>query len=277
MATNLAKARCIGKPCCAVIASKASVGRVTANRPFTSAYLALRRSHKSTQFVQAVAVDAEDDVEQEDEVDFDDLGTDDGPGLTTEQVHSMMDMVCNETDIAELELRMGSFNLFVRRKVEGQGQTIYTAQPVAAAAPTSPTVGGSLSSFDLPASDMREYEQQHGTNGAGAASSVDEGDSQNESLVYVASPKVGILRRGRYVKGKKIGKGPLVSEGDQVKKGQTLGFVEQLGTFVPVEAPQAGEIADFLVDEGAPVEYNEEVIAIAPFFGGHIVGDAKWA
>lgn len=49
---------------------------------------------------------------------------------------------------------------------------------------------------------------------------------------------MGILRRGRYMKGKQVGKGTMVQPGDQVKKGQTLAFIEQLGTHWPLEAPQ---------------------------------------
>ncbi len=41
-------------------------------------------------------------------------------------------------------------------------------------------------------------------------------------------------------------------------------------TFGPclLQAPQAGEIASFLADEGQPVEYGEDVVELAPFFGG---------
>eukprot|EP00967_Tisochrysis_lutea_P057028 scaffold72230_cov18-Tisochrysis_lutea.AAC.1 len=70
---------------------------------------------------------------------------------------------------------------------------------------------------------------------------------------------------------------PACLQGDQLKKGQTLGYVEQLGTYVPVEAPQAGEVVDFLVEEGAPVEYKQTIVEMAPFFGGHIIGDSKYA
>ena len=48
---------------------------------------------------------------------------------------------------------------------------------------------------------------------------------------------------------------------------QVLAFVEQLGTHWPVESPQAGELIDFLLEDGDPVEYNEPVAEIAPFFG----------
>jgi biotin carboxyl carrier protein len=47
--------------------------------------------------------------------------------------------------------------------------------------------------------------------------------------------QVGVFRRGKYAGGKKVGKGNLANVGDTVKKGQTLGYVEQLGTFVDVK------------------------------------------
>jgi pyruvate/2-oxoglutarate dehydrogenase complex dihydrolipoamide acyltransferase (E2) component len=48
-----------------------------------------------------------------------------------------------------------------------------------------------------------------------------------------------------------------VQQGDSIKKGQHVGYVEQLGTFVPIESPQAGEIVQFVVEDGKPVEYGE--------------------
>ena len=93
-------------------------------------------------------------------------------------------------------------------------------------------------------------------------------------------------------------------QGAKVKKGQPIAFIEQLGTFVPVEvrcaalavlrihsldavklcavaepgmlqATHAGEIASFLVDEGQSVEYKQPLVEMYPFFGGHIIGDRK--
>jgi hypothetical protein len=46
---------------------------------------------------------------------------------------------------------------------------------------------------------------------------------------------VGVFRRGKYAGGKKVGKGNVANVGDTVKRGQTLGYVEQLGTFVEVK------------------------------------------
>lgn len=44
-----------------------------------------------------------------------------------------------------------------------------------------------------------------------------------------------------------------------------------------MQAPQAGEAVEFLIEDGKPVEFREEVVSLAPFFGGHIIGDAKYS
>lgn len=43
------------------------------------------------------------------------------------------------------------------------------------------------------------------------------------------------------------------------------------------QAPQAGEIASYKAEDGDAVEYGQSVVEIAPFFGGHIIGDSKYA
>lgn len=44
-----------------------------------------------------------------------------------------------------------------------------------------------------------------------------------------------------------------------------------------LQAPQAGEVAKVVIEDGAPVEYGQLVAELAPFFGGHIIGDKKYA
>jgi biotin carboxyl carrier protein len=181
-------------------------------------------------------------------------------GLTPLQVEQLLAVLCEETDIAEVELKMGSFKMKVRRSLKAgasaAGPAPAAAAPAAAPAPEAAPAPAAAPSLDL------------------SLASVDEGD---ESVLLVAAPKVGVLRRGKFFKGKQVGKGPCVEAGDAVKKGQALCYVEQLGTFWPVEAPQAGEVADFVLEEGAAVEYGQGVLEIAPFFGGHIIGDSKYA
>jgi biotin carboxyl carrier protein len=44
-----------------------------------------------------------------------------------------------------------------------------------------------------------------------------------------------------------------------------------------MQAPQAGEVVSFKLEDGDPVEYKQVVVELAPFFGGHIIGDSKYA
>ncbi|CAK0784621.1 hypothetical protein CVIRNUC_007825 [Coccomyxa viridis] len=183
--------------------------------------------------------------------------------------------MCHETEIAEVELQMGSFEIRVRRSSKGSSgagslnTSSYNGSEPAFPIPPPGTAFASTASMDIPAGEMVQQ-------GATQAS-MDSVDFDDESTVFLTAPKVGLWRRGRYVKSKKVGKGEMVTDGDEVKKGQVLGFIEQLGTFMPVEAPQAGEIVSFSVEEGQPVEYNQPILELAPFFGGHIIGDRKHA
>ena len=192
--------------------------------------------------------------------------------LTSPQVQAVMGVLCDETDIAELSVRLGGFELHVRRSLKpGGGAGSATAAAANSAAPPIPT--------PPPAS---AFASTASMDGAGlpvgmsiATTATTSLDEEEETMILLGAPKVGVMRRGRYVKGKAVGKGPVVEVGATIKKGQVLGFVEQLGTFVTIESPQAGELVSFLADEGAPVEYGEPVCEIAPYFSGHIIGDAK--
>ncbi|EIE21470.1 hypothetical protein COCSUDRAFT_66905 [Coccomyxa subellipsoidea C-169] len=227
---------------------------------------------RAVNFKEETAVGTSDEVwEVDEEEEFDD-GPDDGQGLSTQQVQSLLHVLCDETEVAELELKMGSFELLVRRSTKGDISSSSlngAASNGAMVAPPPASAFASTQSMDIPAGDFPAAQSV-------SVSSIDE-DIDDESTIFLTAPKVGIIRLGRYVKGKKVGKGNIINVGDEVKKGQTLGFIEQLGTYVPMEAPQAGEIVDFLVDEGTAVEYNQPVVELMPFFGGHIIGDRKHA
>jgi len=180
-----------------------------------------------------------------------------GQSLSTQQVETLLNILCEETDIAEIELKLDGFKMKVRRSTTGLAATatpVAAAPPVAAPSPVSVASPSTTASYD----DDLDVEMD-----------------DTAAHIPVKAPKVGVMRRGRYLKGKQIGKGPVVEVGATVKKGQPLCYIEQLGTFWPVESPQAGEVGVFLVDEGEAVEYLEEIVDIAPFFGGHIIGDSK--
>jgi hypothetical protein len=55
-------------------------------------------------------------------------------------------------------------------------------------------------------------------------------------------------------------------QGDTIRSGQTVAFVEQLGTFVEIKSQQGGEVIKFKAAEGDPVEYGQTVLELAPTF-----------
>eukprot|EP00268_Persea_americana_P010301 TRINITY_DN14190_c0_g1_i1.p1 TRINITY_DN14190_c0_g1~~TRINITY_DN14190_c0_g1_i1.p1 ORF type:complete len:177 (-),score=23.65 TRINITY_DN14190_c0_g1_i1:1160-1663(-) len=74
-----------------------------------------------------------------------------------------------------------------------------------------------------------------------------EGSGTN-SYVIVSSPTVGSFRRGRTVKGKK--QPPICKEGDVIKEGQVIGYLDQFGNELPVKSDVAGEILKLLYKDG---------------------------
>eukprot|EP00897_Mesotaenium_endlicherianum_P009763 jgi/Mesen1/8815/ME000053S08218 len=151
---------------------------------------------------------------------------------------------------------VGKFKLHVKRDVGSRRKKAMAAEaalqapPVPSkpiyeslpAAPPAPAAKSSPSPYD---SDEEE---------------VDEG------LLYVTAPKVGVFRRGRSAKGKQ-GK-PLVVEEGQVKKGQVVCYLEQLGTQLAIESEHTGEVVSVFLEDGDPVGYAERLIAIRPAFPG---------
>lgn len=55
-----------------------------------------------------------------------------------------------------------------------------------------------------------------------------------------------------------------------MRNGQTVAYVEQLGTFVAIETPAGGEIVKFRVKEGEPVEYGQVRISAASLWQGDV-------
>ncbi|CAG9461454.1 unnamed protein product [Pedinophyceae sp. YPF-701] len=171
-------------------------------------------------------------------------------GLTGEEINAMMDLMCNETEFLELGLEMKGFKMTIKRSSGAVPET-----PVAAAAPAP---------AEAPAPSPAPAE---------ASTSSLSDDEEDASVVSVEAPKVGIFRRGYYARGKRVGNGNSVDVGQEVKQGTIVGFVEQLGTFWPVEAPMTGEVFKFLKDDGDTVGYKDVVAEMHPFFGGNLPGE----
>ena len=56
---------------------------------------------------------------------------------------------------------------------------------------------------------------------------------------------------------------PFIKVGQQVKAGQTLGIIEAMKMFNPIEAEVSGTVTAILVETGQPVEFDEPMFVIS--------------
>ncbi|CAI5989288.1 unnamed protein product [Closterium sp. NIES-64] len=181
---------------------------------------------------------------------------------TVDEVQSLLMELCDETHIAELKVKVGAFSLHVKRDVDGSIGHAVAAAEASAAAAAAPVVYAA----PVPAFPMAESLPPAAAAEPVAEVAAEPEKPKDEGLVYVTSPRVGIMRRGKLYKGKH-GR-PIVLEGAVVKKGQAMCFLEQLGTNLAIETEHAGTVVDFLVEDGVPVGYGEPLAAIRPSFPG---------
>lgn len=71
------------------------------------------------------------------------------------------------------------------------------------------------------------------------------------------SPMVGTVYRAP-----EPGAADFVSEGDTVKKGQTLFIVEAMKVMNPITAPADGTVTKILVDNAQPIEFDQPLAVI---------------
>ncbi|KAF9674558.1 hypothetical protein SADUNF_Sadunf10G0139500 [Salix dunnii] len=136
--------------------------------------------------------------------------------------------VCDETEVAELKLKVGDFEMHLKRNTG-----------VSAAVSPAPSQSKSSVEKTTPFTNVsfRNSSKMAALEASGAS-----------GYVLVASPTVGSFRRNRTVKGKK--QPPICKEGNVIREGQVIGYLDQFGTELPVKSDVAGEVLKLLFDDG---------------------------
>ncbi|KAL9264834.1 hypothetical protein AKJ16_DCAP04350, partial [Drosera capensis] len=169
------------------------------------------------------------------------------------EVESLLSELCSTTSIAEFELKLHGFRLYVVRDVTAnlQQPAPLTSEPTAAnTAVVEENTNAAVSTTSLAIYKPEASERSIGRLLNGAA---DEG-------------LVGLFQRSRTIKGKRAP--PPCKEKQTVKEGQVLCYIDQLGCEFSVETEVAGEVVKILCEEGEPVGYDDPIIAILPSFPG---------
>ncbi|GAV65990.1 Biotin_lipoyl domain-containing protein [Cephalotus follicularis] len=188
-------------------------------------------------------------------------------GLTSQlipnssEVEYLVSEICNSTSIAEFELKLDGFRLYVLRDLASK--TSVPPPPPSPApislntAPEAPDLNGSVST-----SSLAITKPVPSTGGI----QMFLGKAADEGLMIIQSPRVGFFRRSRTIKGKRAP--PSCKEKQEVKEGQVLCYIEQLGGEIPIESDVSGEVIRILRDDGDPVGYGDALITILPSFPG---------
>ncbi|KAF8102025.1 hypothetical protein N665_0201s0316 [Sinapis alba] len=187
------------------------------------------------------------------------------------EVEALVHEMCDETEVAVLKLKVGDFEMNLKRKIGQTANPIPVPDISPSVAPPIPSepmnksvsasAAASLSKAK-PASEKVSPFINAAYRKSSKLAALEASGSNN--YVLVTSPSVGKFQRCRTVKGKK--QGPNCKEGDAIKEGQVIGYLHQLGKELPVTSDVAGEVLKLLSDDGDSVGYGEPLVAVLPSF-----------
>jgi len=156
-----------------------------------------------------------------------------GPGgmqVDTALVRQLAELL-DETRLSEIEVQDGERRIRVARTVTAAPAFTHVAPaaPAQAAAPAAPAAAPAAAAAD----DLASHPG------------------------LVRSPMVGTVYLAS-----EPGAAPFVSEGDQVKAGDTVLIVEAMKVMNPIAAPRGGTVKRLLVENGQPIEFDQPLAII---------------
>ncbi|VFQ87342.1 unnamed protein product [Cuscuta campestris] len=182
------------------------------------------------------------------------------PIQISDEVESFLTELCDTTTIAEVELKVGDFKLYVMRNLKSQPSTSLPPPiPAPEDGSTAVELANSNGSAPSPCLSIVKVESSDEV-GTSLVKAADEG------LVIIRSPKVGIFKRSRTIRGRLTR--PSCQEKQQVKEGQIICYIDQASWEVPVECTVAGEVTKILLKDGDFVAYGDPIMEILPSFHG---------
>ena len=87
----------------------------------------------------------------------------------------------------------------------------------------------------------------------------DIGVTNDEETVTIKAPLVGT-----FYTSSKPDATPFISEGDTIIEGQIICIIEAMKIFNEIESEISGKILKILIKNGTPVEYDQDLIVVAP-------------
>ncbi|KAA2284352.1 acetyl-CoA carboxylase biotin carboxyl carrier protein [Arenimonas fontis] len=166
------------------------------------------------------------------------------------KIKKLIDLL-EESNLAEIEIKEGEESVRLSRVPAGG---IAHAAPVPATAPAAAPAPAAAAA-PVPAA----HADPGRAGGAGlSAEAVGKSTRDVPDGHMVRSPMVGT-----FYASPSPDKPPFVKLGQQVKAGDTLGIIEAMKMFNPIEAEVSGTVRAILVENGQPVEFDEPMFVIS--------------
>ncbi|KAF1690868.1 acetyl-CoA carboxylase biotin carboxyl carrier protein [Pseudoxanthomonas koreensis] len=156
------------------------------------------------------------------------------------KIKKLIDLL-EESNLAEIEIKEGEESVRLSRIPTG----VAVAAPAAALEVRSPAAAA-------PAAPMPMNSPVEAATGGSA-----KGGPELPPGHVVRAPMVGT-----YYAAPAPDKPAFVSVGQQVKAGETLGIIEAMKMFNPIEADVAGTVVAILCESGQPIEFDQPLFVI---------------
>jgi acetyl-CoA carboxylase biotin carboxyl carrier protein len=165
--------------------------------------------------------------------------------MDLKEIQELIKMM-SKSGLAELKLKRGDFELVLKSEASVRDRIPAQAVPMPAlpVAPPAPASSGSTSQPAAPATEPPV--------------TANEVKSASHYL-EIKSPMVGTFYRSA-----SPDKPPYVKVGDTVKNGQVVCMVEAMKLFNEIETEIEGVIVKILVEDAAPVEYDQVLFLVEP-------------
>ncbi|XP_058207339.1 uncharacterized protein LOC131320612 [Rhododendron vialii] len=175
---------------------------------------------------------------------------------------ALMLEVCDETEVAELKLKVGDFEMHLKRNIGATKAPRPVSTPTSPLHRSEPVIESSPDSPPSPKSSTENASPFTNVPVETSAKLAALEASGSSGYDLVLSTLVGTFRRGRTLKGDK--QPSICHEGDVIKEGQVIGYMDQSGTELPVKSDKAGYVLKLLFDDGEAVGYGDPLVALLP-------------
>ncbi|KAG1371245.1 biotin carboxyl carrier protein of acetyl-CoA carboxylase [Cocos nucifera] len=185
---------------------------------------------------------------------------------------ALVSEVCDKTSIAELKIKIGDFEMHLKRDI-GSPRAPSPSTHIVSPTSAPPIPGEPMNESGAAAQPVVSQKSPPAATSpfaniasAKASKLAALEASVSNAYVLVSSPTVGTFQRGGTFKGKR--QPPSCKEGDIIKEGQIIGFLDQFGNELPVRSDVAGEVLKILYQDGEAVGYGDPLVAVLPSFHG---------